>query len=254
MFRQLKQPVPYRPRRGFCWAIGHRGHPETEPENTLASFEAAIHAGADMVEFDVSFTRDRRPVVLHDRTVDRTTNGHGAIARMTFAEVRKLNAGHGQRIPLLDEVLELVSGRVAANIEIKREAVRKGRAEGIESEVVKAVQRFKANDRVVISSFAPMAIARSKELDSEIPTALLFPSALSQRFAVRAKGVGADAVHVPLRGIKKEQLEYFQDEEIPVRVYTVNEEADMIRLMKLGVDGIFTDRIRTLVELASARG
>src|SRR5688500_14404877 len=87
--------------------IGHRGAAGTESENTLRSFRRAIELGVDMIEFDVQATRDDHLVVLHDKRVDRTTSGRGLISELTIDEVRALDAGHGERVPLLSEVLEL---------------------------------------------------------------------------------------------------------------------------------------------------
>ena len=111
------------------WIIGHRGYPAKYPENTLAAFEAAIEAGAVMIELDVMLSRDRKVVVIHDATLDRTTNGKGSVADLTLAELKQLDAGSwfdaqfvGQQIPELSEVLDLVNGRAYVNIEIKSNA------------------------------------------------------------------------------------------------------------------------------------
>ncbi len=135
-------------RRISVWKAGHRGFPHAAPENTLASFKAAIRAGVDMIEFDVVLSRDGVPVVLHDRTLDRTTNGHGSPRRKKIAELKELDAGawfsgrfRGERIPTLEEALECLKNRAAVNVEIKREAVSWKSAGGIEEKVVKLQEK-----------------------------------------------------------------------------------------------------------------
>lgn len=111
------------PERGLC---AHRGAMKTHPENTLAAFKAAIEAGAHMIEFDVQLTKDNQMVVIHDRTVDRTTNGTGKVSDLTFAEIRTLDAGgwkspdsKGEQIPTLDETLNIMPYNIWLNIHIK---------------------------------------------------------------------------------------------------------------------------------------
>ena len=108
------------------WIIAHRGFQKNYPENTLIAFQAAMDAGVQMIELDVSLSRDRKPIVIHDATLARTTNGHGPVHDYTLEELKQLDAGSwyhpdfaGQRLPELAEVLELVDGRVITNIEIK---------------------------------------------------------------------------------------------------------------------------------------
>lgn len=99
--------------------IGHRGAPVYAPENTLSSFAKAIEQGVDMIEFDVRLTYDGKVVVIHDRKVDRTTNGKGKVADLTLREIRKLKIGDDEKIPTLDEVFDLIQDRCEVNIEIK---------------------------------------------------------------------------------------------------------------------------------------
>jgi glycerophosphoryl diester phosphodiesterase len=248
------QPIPFRPLRVQTWVIGHRGFPTAAPENTLASFQKAIDAGADMVELDVAVTRDGIPVVLHDPTVRRTTEGRGSVRKLTLSDVRALDAGRwfaeefsGERIPLLEEVLDLVAGRICVNIEIKREAVWKQASGGIEEKVLRVVDRKKLIDRTVISSFSPLAVERSKALRPDCSTALLL-TRMPVRFPMKLlRRTGADALHVPFRRLKRVFLEHARNEGIPLRVYTVNEIRSMQNLIDWGVDGIFTDRVDRLV-------
>jgi len=111
------------PERGIC---AHRGEHEVNPENTLPAFKAAVDMGAHMIEFDVRLTKDKKPVIMHDRTVDRTTNGTGLVSEFTFAEIRKLDAGSrksdefkGVKVPTLQEVLDMMPENVWLNVHLK---------------------------------------------------------------------------------------------------------------------------------------
>src|SRR5690349_19688410 len=112
---------------------GHRGASTEAPENTPRAFARAIELGSDGIEFDLQATADRVPVVLHDRDVRRTTNGQGAVDRLTLSELRALDAGDGERVPTFDEVLELVGDRLHLDLEIKQG--------GIEAEVLSVLER-----------------------------------------------------------------------------------------------------------------
>ena len=103
--------------------IGHRGAPGYEPENTLKSFAKAIEQGVDMVEFDIQLTKDKKLVVMHDTTVDRTTNGHGRVSRLTLAQLKELDAGQGEQIPTLKEAVDFLKGKCQIYIEAKARKV-----------------------------------------------------------------------------------------------------------------------------------
>src|SRR3990172_4768626 len=139
-----------------------KGH---APENTLAGVRAALKLGADAIEIDLHCTRDGVPVLIHDATVDRTTNGHGAIAELSLRQVRRLDAGGGERIPTLREVLETIAGRAVLVLEIK--------AVGIEEAVLAVVRRAKALDWCVVHSFWPQVVARVRALEPRMPCSLL---------------------------------------------------------------------------------
>ena len=143
------------------WVIAHRGYPDKYPENTLAAFQAAVTAGVVMIELDVMFSRDRKPVIIHDDTLERTTNGHGPVNDFTLEELKQLDAGSwfdpqfaDQRLPELSEVLDLVNGRTRVNIEIKAQAYEhRHPPDAIEKQVVAMVKHRKMQDSVLISSF-----------------------------------------------------------------------------------------------------
>jgi glycerophosphoryl diester phosphodiesterase len=145
--------------------VGHRGAPRQAPENTLLSFKRAIDIGVDWIEFDLRETRDGVLVVIHDDTVDRTTNGTGKVRDMTFEELEGLDAGDGQRIPSLAEVIALAKGRAGMDMEIK--------VPGIEEDVVDAILRSDIVPRCMVSSFILDSIKLVKKLDRGITTAAI---------------------------------------------------------------------------------
>jgi len=154
--------------------IGHRGYPARYPENTLASFKAAMEAGCDMIELDVTLTKDRKVVVIHDDTLDRTTTGKGPVKNRSLEEIKTLDAGGWfdarfatERVPELSEVLKLTTGRCLLNIEIKESAFEADYpADAIEHQVVGLVKTGGAMGRVVISSFDQRILERIAAMDA----------------------------------------------------------------------------------------
>jgi glycerophosphoryl diester phosphodiesterase len=160
--------------------VGHRGAAGYEPENTLRSFEKAIEIGVDWVEMDVRRTADGHLVVIHDDTVDRTTNGHGRVGEMSLADLKKLDAGKGEKIPTLQEAIDLAKGKVKVIIEIKEQ--------GTEADVVGAVERNGLVNSAMVASFIAYSIRRVKELSPRIMTA-----AIASKLPVDFKGLALDA-------------------------------------------------------------
>jgi len=129
---------------------GHRGNPAQHPENTMRSFRSAIEAGCDLIECDVHLSSDGRLVVIHDHTLERTTNGKGLVGEHTAAELRRLDAGHGERIPLLQEVIELAIGKVGLVIETKQMPVQ---YPGLEDKLVAMLRQLGAVADCAVISF-----------------------------------------------------------------------------------------------------
>jgi glycerophosphoryl diester phosphodiesterase len=149
----------------YFQVVGHRGAPMEAPENTLLSFRRAIESGVDWIEFDLRESRDGVLVVIHDDTVDRTTDGHGMVGDMAFGELEKLDAGNGQTIPSLQRVIDLAKGRVKMDMEIKEK--------GTEGDVVDAIINNGITGQCMVSSFIYDSIKRVKELSPEIATAAI---------------------------------------------------------------------------------
>ncbi len=238
-------------KRPVCYA--HRGARARAPENTLLAFRLAFDLEANAVECDVQRSRDGRLVIIHDGTVDRTTDGCGWVAEMSFAELRGLNAGRGERIPTLEETLALArEGGGGVNLEVKGESV----AEALETaEALMAALRGLEEGmrvRVLVSSFAHPAIALLKARLPWLRTSALFGDEWRGRdLLAPALAVGAEAIHPGLRLVTPELVRRVHDAGLAVNVWTVNRPADMRRLIAWGVDGIFSDYPERVV---AARG
>lgn len=238
-------------KRPVCYA--HRGARVRAPENTLRAFRLAFELGADAIECDVQRSRDGRLVIIHDGTVDRTTDGSGWVAEMSFAELRLLNAGRGERIPTLEETLALVRERGGGiNLEVKGESV--AEALGTAEAMLAALRGLEEGirGRALVSSFAHAAIALLKARLPWLRTGALFGDEWRGRDLVApALAVGAEALHPGLRLVTPELVRRAHDAGLAVNVWTVNRPADMRRLIAWEVDGIFSDYPERVV---AARG
>lgn len=217
-------------------SIGHRGAPFHAPENTLSSFRKAVSLGADMIELDVHLSSDDYVVVIHDEEVDRTTDGTGRVKDMSLSELKALDAGGGERIPLLTEVLDEFCGRVPINIELKG----KGVAGPAGLEVKKRRDKGIPPEMFLVSSFNPISIADFQALGSDLPLAFLIEGDpwMALDFA---NEMGLRYVHTEHSFTNTEFVEMAHRRGIKVNVWTVNEPTGIAGMIAIGVDGIFTD-------------
>lgn len=231
--------------------IAHRGFSGQAPENTLVALRMAIEIEADMAEIDVGLTRDGHVVVLHDDTLDRTTNGKGLLSQTTLEEVQKLDAGSwfdadfaGEPVPTLAESLDLVKGKILLNIEIKTEAVTDTAEGGIVDKVLDLVYEKDMLGQIVISSFDPRALAQARQLDSRVKTASLYNHDLhkGQSPLEVMAAVGSNGFNTSQKRVDQSIVTACHRHQRPVAVYTVNDEKKMRQLIALGVDAMFTDR------------
>ncbi|MGW2718739.1 glycerophosphodiester phosphodiesterase [Streptomyces sp. NPDC001492] len=210
--------------------IGHRGVMGTEPENTLRSFVAAQHAGLDVIELDLHLSKDGALVVMHDTDVDRTTDGTGPIAEKTLAELRGLDAGRGERVPVFEEVLEAV--RAPLQAEIKDIAAARALAEVMLKRDLVA--------RVEVSSFHDEAIAEVSRLVPGVRTALI-GSRYGTDIVERAVEAGAATVCLNIRRLTLEIVEQARKADLRIIGWVVNTQ-DHLRLVRaLQLDGATTD-------------
>jgi len=216
--------------------IGHRGACAHEPENTLRSIRRAIADGADMVEIDVRYARGEI-LVIHDGTVDRTTNGHGSIHCLSFAEIRDLDAGLGERIPTLAEVIETTRGKCPLNIEIKEPAATAPVCDLLEDCGVPDSQDF-----LVSSSIAEALIETRKRL-SRIPIGIIDGRKSGKHDALfdLAERIQASSIHPHLRLVSKTLVGKAHEKNLKVLPYTVRTHQELLDLLESGTDGCFAD-------------
>jgi glycerophosphoryl diester phosphodiesterase len=227
--------------------IAHRGSSAYAPENTLAAFKLALQQGADGIELDAKLSADGHVVVIHDPAVDRTTPFHGKVADLRLAELRKMDAGShfdiafkGESIPTLEEVFKAVGQLTYINVELTNYA---SPSDTLPEKVADLVRQYKLAQRVIFSSFNPIALVRIRRLVPEAPIGLLaFPGArgwLARSHLGRL--VKYQSLHPELSDATAALINRVHKHSGRVFVYTVNRQEDMQRLFALGVDGIFTD-------------
>ncbi len=236
--------------------IAHRGASGTAPENTLAAFEKGVAFGAHQIELDVHLSKDGEVIVIHDATVDRTTNGTGKVEELTLAELKKLDAGSwkdpafaNEKLPTLDEALKQVNGRAKVLIEFKHGDKL---YEGIEQKVIDIVRQNQAESWIVYQSFHPKVIDKLTTLQTQVPVYLLivgrmpllpfyyddairFGSPFS-RWKGKVKGINPNERFATSAFINKAHKNGFE-----VFVWTVNKTEDMDKLKARGVDGLITN-------------
>ncbi len=223
--------------------IGHRGASAHAPENTLAAFMLAQAQGADGVELDVMRCATGEVVVIHDDTVNRTTDGEGRVRALSLAALRRLDAGNGERIPTLDEVITATAGAprpFLLNIEVKNYATP---FDGLERLVVEVVRRHGCEDRVLFSSFNPLAVRRLAQLAPDIPRGILYHHGMPVhlREVWMAPLVPHEFRHPDIGLITPAFVAKLKAQGKRVNTWTVNERADIVRAATSGVHGIIGD-------------
>lgn len=217
--------------------IGHRCGGRLAAENSLAGLAAAARLGCRAVEFDVMLCADGVPVLMHDETVDRTTDGQGAVAALTLDQLRRCRLG-GEAVPTLAEALARCADLgLWANIELKAPA-------GREAATGRAVARHLAGrwpGPGVVSSFAPAALAACRQEAADLPLALLYRQPPAD-WPARLRALGAVALHCAARYANRELIAASRAAGIPLACYTVNARAAAERLLTAGVSAVFTDR------------
>ena len=219
----------------------------------MAAFERGLELGADWIELDVHLSRDEALVVIHDETLDRTTNGHGRVREHTLAELGTLDAGGGQRIPTLDEVLAWARAReTIVDIEIKNAPVYYA---GIEQKVVAAVSAAGMSDNVIVISFDHVAVRRVHELEPRIATGVLYACRPIDGGVGLARAASADAVLPHWTYVTREDVEAAHAAGLAVAPWATSDPEVMRHLIACGVDSIGTDHpdiLRGVLASASA--
>ncbi|NOS69969.1 MAG: glycerophosphodiester phosphodiesterase [Verrucomicrobia bacterium] len=218
----------------FCF--GHRGARGHEPENTLRSVRKGLELGADGIEVDVYFV-DGELIVIHDRTLGRTTNGSGFVSNKSFAYLRSLDAGKGEKIPTLAEVFDTVNRRAIINVELKGPRTAAPVVKLIDDYVAQRGWRY---DDFLLSAFDHKQIVEAKRLRPEIPTGALMER-VPRSLAAFAVKLGASSVNPPKERVTAKLVADAHRRGLKVFAFTVNEPADIARMRALGVDGVFSD-------------
>ena len=237
MFRDLPRPL----------VIAHRGASAHAPENTIAAFEVAAKQGANAIELDAQLSADDQPVVFHDLTLGRTTDGEGRLSQKSVAELRELDAGRrfgpqfaGQRIPLLDEVFSALGRRILINVHLQ--SYPGGRPRLVEM-VCELIERHHLQGRVFLSSFNPLDLGRAKRLLPEAAGCLLAAPGWLGAWA-RSFGFSFGsyaALHPNVKDVNPQQVSRLHRLGRRLHAWTANDPSTVARLRMWGADGLFTD-------------
>jgi glycerophosphoryl diester phosphodiesterase len=232
--------------------IAHRGAAGEAPENTLASFQLGLEQGAGGIELDVHLSKNGDIIVMHDETLDRTTDGTGSIIETETSDIKRLDAGSwfgekykGEKVPLLEEVFELVPRSILINVEIKNSYNGK-----METKLAEFLRMHKRLENVVISSFNHKCLRRLKEQEPKAKVGLLYAANLDDHTGY-AQQLGMDvySLHPHFHLIDKEDVQKATLTGLHVYPYTVNKIEDYRTMIEFGVSGIITDYPARLVKL-----
>jgi glycerophosphoryl diester phosphodiesterase len=223
----------------------HRGAGVLEPENTLRAIRRAIALGADQVELDAQLTRDGHLILMHDETVDRTTNGTGKVAELTLAEIRQLDAGQGEQTPTLEEVLAVTDGKITPQIELK--------GPNVAAAVMRTVEAAGRTETVILTSFLHQQLLEARQLSADIQTGALW-GRLPADVVARSQLLGVHALHVWHEFIDEKLVADAHASGLLVRAWNANTEDAMQRLIALGVDAIGSDRPDLLLDVCRRAG
>lgn len=232
--------------------MAHRGYSSKAPENTMPAFEMAIEVGSGGIELDVHLTKDGEVVVIHDPTLERTTNGSGAVASFTMEELKEFDAGSwfapefkGTKLPTLREVLDLVKDQnILLNVETKAALG----FEQLNEKLAPLLDEYSMWEKTIISSFNHYALVHMKKVRPHARTGILYNCALVNPWTY-AKSIGASALHPNHMTIIPELVQEAQRQGMMVNVWTVDREADVARVKLANVDSIITNvpgRVKSL--------
>lgn len=237
LIHQLPSPIIF----------GHRGDSKHAPENTLAAFELAYKTGAPAIELDVMLSKDEELVVIHDHKVDRTTDGQGFVNQLTLQQLRNMDAGSkfsgkfkGEKIPTLDEVLDLISGDRLVNIELKNyHSIH----DQLVAKVVEIVNKRGKTDSVIFSSFSLRNILKIHKLLPYAPAALITLGGIMGKLELSDffRWVSPEFIHPDHRLVTERMIQHEHGHHRKINIWTVDAERDIRRFFKAGIDGLMTN-------------
>jgi glycerophosphoryl diester phosphodiesterase len=242
--------------------VAHRGASGYAPENTMAAIKKAITMGVDMIEIDVQLSKDNEVVLMHDLTVDRTTNGKGKVRDLYLEEIKKLDAGKwfsseflGEKVPTLEEVIQAINGQCKLLIEVKR--VKSKKLE-IENKIVQLINKYNAYNWCIVQSFETQVIKNIQELDKSIECHKLvtmnisvLPLHIDSRIKTGTiyKYKTVQSINPYFKMLNKRKVNKIHSRGQKIITWTVNEQEDMKRMIEMGVDGIITNYPDRLIQL-----
>lgn len=242
--------------------VAHRGASGYAPENTMAAIKKAITMGVDMIEIDVQLSKDNEVVLMHDLTVDRTTNGKGKVRDLYLEEIKKLDAGKwfssefsGEKVPTLEEVIQAINGQCKLLIEVKR--VKSKKLE-IENKIVQLINKYNAYNWCIVQSFETQVIKNIQALDKSIECHKLvtmnisvLPLHIDSRIKTGTiyKYKTVQSINPYFKMLNKRKVNKIHSRGQKIITWTVNEPEDMKRMIEMGVDGIITNYPDRLIQL-----
>jgi len=230
------------------WFIAHRGYRAKYPENTLVAFKAALDAGVQMIELDVALSRDRKLVVIHDATLERTTNGQGAVRDHTLAQLKQLDAGGwfdpmfvGEQLPELSEVIDLADGQVLINIEIKPHAYEPHHPlDAVERQTLELICRRNIAERVLISSFDLNLLKYIATLEHAPALGLISRNPADKHTLENCKHLNVVSWHPNHQILTPEQVKTMHAHDIRVFPYNADTSEEVARVLEMDVDGVIS--------------
>jgi glycerophosphoryl diester phosphodiesterase len=225
--------------------IAHRGASAYAPENTLSVIKKAIEMNSDGIELDVQLSKDGHVVIIHDSTVNRTSNGNGKVKNLTLKQLKDLDYGSwfskefkNESICTLEEVFcYLKDYKGLINVEIKKEWLQ---FNSIEKKVADLIAKYDLRDRTIVSSFSTLSLLKIKRIDKNIQTGILYSSS-TKRLILFAEFFKMDAIHPWYQNVTKDVKKIAVKDNLKINTYTVDEPKEIKKLADLGVDGIITN-------------
>jgi len=220
--------------------IGHKGASAIAPENTLKAFQKAIELRADYVEFDAHLTKDGEIVIRHDDDTYSLTGTHSFIRDNTLEQIKKLDAGEGENIPTLQELIAIAKGKIGLQLEIK--------STGLLVRMVQILRKENLIQNSIVSCFMFGELVKLKKIEPKIKIGFLLPAELVRSQSIKRKIIkcekeGFYAIHPHFSTVNKEIVDFAHANGLKINVWTVNDRNSMINLIQMGVDGIITDEI-----------
>lgn len=221
--------------------IAHRGSHKIAPENTLKAFQKAIELKADYVEFDVHQSKDGEIVIIHDSNTHRTTGRKGSIPEMTLAEIKEFDAGEGEQIPTLDELIKIAKSKIGLQLEIK--------APGMAQKIVNKLRDANLIESTIISSLDHNELLEIQKIEPNLKLGALVLRMKKGKTIQKALDNHFGYIHPEFHFIKKASIDAAHEKNIKVNAWTVNTRTNMKKLMAMGIDGFITNNIEFAKEV-----